>query len=444
MNLTINAQSTEDVIRARDMLFGGLDAKRPSAWETYGWPEHVTFAAMLRAYKRTGPGNAAVSRILAACWRTKPAIKRGEAEGETDADRLLKPFWGKLRAWDERNLVGRYAGLILRLADNLALSEPVVRASKLVDVVPVWEDQLKVTAWDMDTQSTRYAMPTMYQYRRRSIAAENDGQGRPDEWADVHWSRVLVWAEGSATGDMFDGVPWLEAGYNSLVNLEKIGGGSAESFLKNSARNVVVNFGPEADISQAVRSGNGDDAQDISVKQALNDQIRRLNRNQDAGMVTQGASVDTLRVDNMNPSFAWEIAASEFAAAVSLPMTVLFGQQTGRLASDEDLKSVNALASERQQNEITPRLDDLLLKLQQVGVLAPGEYTVEWPDVDAPTEMDMLDRAAKMVAIAKDAVSAGMSGVFSVAQVQEAAGFEPQELPDMTEGDALDGEEVDA
>lgn len=439
MNITINASNPEDVIRAREMLFAGsLDAKRPNAWETYGWPEHVTFPAMLRAYKRTGPGNAAVSRVLAACWRKQPAIKRGGDEGESDADKLLKPFWGKVRAWDERNLVGRYAGLILRLADGLALREEVARASALVDVAPVWEDQLKVTAWEMDVNSTRYAMPTMYQYRRRSIASDGDGQGRPDEWADVHWSRVLVWAEGSATGDMFDGVPWLEAGYNSLVNLEKIGGGSAEAFLKNSARNVVVNFGPDADISQAVRSGSGDDAQDISVKDALNDQVRRLNRNQDAGMVVQGASVDTLRVDHIDPQPAWTIAASEFAAAVSLPMTVLFGQQTGRLASGEDVKAVNMLAAERQENEITPRINELVLKLQQVGVLPTGEYVVEWPDVDAPSEGDMLDRAAKMVTIAKDAVAAGMSGVFSVAQVQEAAGFEPEELPGMTEGDALD------
>ena len=438
MNIIINASSTEDMIRAREALaWGSLDAKRPSAWETYGYPERIEFPALLRAYKRTGPGNRAVSLVLASCWRHTPAIKRKGVDGESDADKLLSKVWGKLRAWDERNLVGRYGGLILRLADGRQLREEVGIASRLVDLIPVWEDQLQVTAWETDAASERYAMPTMYQYRRRSIAQQADTRGQPDEWADVHWTRVLIWAEGSSTGDLFDGVPWLEAGFNKLIDLEKIGGGSAESFLKNSARNVVVNFSPDADLSGAVKAGSGDESQEISVKQALNDQLKRLNRNQDAGMVTQGATVDTLRVDHVDPKPSWEVAASEFAAAVSLPMTVIFGQQTGRLASDEDVKAVNMLADERQENEISPRLLDLVSTLQTVGLLPAGEYVVEWPDIDAPSDDDKLDRAAKMVTIAKDAMAAGMSGVFSAQQVQEAAGFEPEELPTATEGDGV-------
>jgi hypothetical protein len=255
---------------------------------------------------------------------------------------------------------------------------------------------------------------------------------------DVHPSRVIIWAGGGVSPQYDDGVPMLEAGYNSLVNLEKITGGSGESFLKNSARNVVVNFSPDADLSGAVRRGADGDSEPVSVKQALNDGIRRLNSNADAAIVTQGATVDTLRADNIDPSPAWGISASEFAASVSLPMTVIFGQQTGRLASDEDQKQVNALCEERRDNEITPQVEELIRRLQACGLIEPAEFEVEWEDLDAPTESDKLDRALKLVQIAKEGMSAGMSGVIEAAEVREAADLppiDPAANPMTTEGD---------
>lgn len=292
--------------------------------------------------------------------------------------------------------------------------------------MPVWEDQLRVTAWNSDSTSEDYGNPAMWQYRARAVSNRaRVNIGAPDQWMDVHPSRVIIWAGGGVSPQYDDGVPMLEAGYNSLVNLEKITGGSGESFLKNSARNVVVNFSPDADLSGAVRRGADGDSEPVGVKQALNDGIRRLNNNADAAIVTQGATVDTLRADNIDPSPAWGISASEFAASVSLPMTVIFGQQTGRLASDEDQKQVNALCEERRDNEITPQVEELIRRLQACGLIEPAEFEVEWEDLDAPTESDKLDRALKLVQIAKDGVQAGMPGVIEAAEVREAADLPP-------------------
>lgn len=77
MNLTINAQTAADVIRAREALFGsGLDAKRSTSWETFGYPDTVPFEKLLQAYRRMGPAKAAVSVVLARCWRDRPCIKQ--------------------------------------------------------------------------------------------------------------------------------------------------------------------------------------------------------------------------------------------------------------------------------------------------------------------------------------------------------------------------------
>jgi hypothetical protein len=79
------------------------------------------------------------------------------------------------------------------VADGRDLREPLGRG-KLRDLVPVFEDQLKVTAWHSDAQSEDFGKPAMWQYRLRAVV-QGDQQGRPDQWADVHPSRIVVMAE---------------------------------------------------------------------------------------------------------------------------------------------------------------------------------------------------------------------------------------------------------
>jgi hypothetical protein len=144
----------------------------------------------------------------------------------------LRPSRGGVRHWRSGELLFE----IQRGSDMLerygAAYYQVHRADlhgALVDLIPVYEDQLKVTQWhsDLNTPET-YGKPAMYQYRMHQPTA-TDTQAQPDKWEDVHPSRVQILAEGSV-GDMFDGVPLLKAGFNALVDLEKISGGSAESF----------------------------------------------------------------------------------------------------------------------------------------------------------------------------------------------------------------------
>jgi hypothetical protein len=160
--VTVNV-SEYDIRRAREGLisgaYGSLDAKRPRAWEQYGYPEEVTFDALLKAYERGGAAHGAVHRILDKCWAKPPRVKQPGDDDETPweikAAGVFKAagVWRKLRDLDRRNMVGRYAAVIYRVADGLPLNAPLVRAKKLVDLVPLYESQIKVTAWDSDTAS---------------------------------------------------------------------------------------------------------------------------------------------------------------------------------------------------------------------------------------------------------------------------------------------------
>lgn len=426
-----------DLQLAREAVagFGSLDTKRPTAWQQYGYSTNPTFAEMLQAYERHPAAHGAVHRLLDKCWQELPRIKSPASDQETPWEQrvnaVLKSVsaWAKLRDFDRRNMIGRYAALIYRVADGKALREPLDRAAWLVDLVPVYEDQITVTRWDADQESQTYGQPLMYQFKARRVT--NGDQGQPVEQVDVHPSRVQILADGSV-GDMFDGVPLLRAGFNALVDLEKISGGSAESYLKNSARTLVFQYDKDTAV-QAI----GENGETTSVRQAHEEQARSLNRNQDASIVMQGGTASTLQTTTHDPKPSFEVAANLFAASVRLPFSILFGQQTGRLASDEDKADYAARAKARQQNELTPMLEQFVRRMQAAGIIEAGEFEVEWPDVAAPSEDEKVKRLKDYTTAMREAFAAGIQGLFDADELRRVVGFEPLQNDAMpTEGSA--------
>lgn len=433
--MTTFVANTYDLQRAREALagFGSIDTKRPTAWAQYGYAVNPTFADMLQAYERHPAAHGAVHRLLDKCWQELPRIKSPASDEVTPWEQRVNAVlrstkaWAKLRDFDRRNMIGRYAALIYRVADGKALREPLDRAAWLVDLVPVYEDQITVTRWDADQESQTYGQPLMYQFKVRRVT--NGDQGQPVEQVDVHPSRVQILAEGSV-GDMLDGVPLLRAGFNALVDLEKISGGSAESYLKNSARTLVFQY----DKDTAVKA-IGENGETTSVRQAHEEQARSLNRNQDASIVMQGGTASTLQTTTHDPKPSFEVAANLFAASVRLPFTVLFGQQTGRLASDEDKADYAARAKSRQANELTPMLEQFIRRMQAAGIIEPGEFEIEWPDVAAPSEDEKVKRLKDYTTAMREAFGAGIQGLFDADELRRVVGFEPLQPVDMpTEG----------
>lgn len=447
--LTVNT-TDYDIARARAEFFQGfgLDAKRPTAWTQYGWPDQLTFSMLSRAYERGGAGFGAVHRLLDNCWQELPRIKQPAADKETPWEKKVGQVlrgirgWAKLRELDRRNLIGRYAALIYRMRDGKPLSEPLAQGGQLVDLVPLYEDQIKVTKWVDDQSSEDFGQPAMFQYKMRPVQQDVDTQARPDQWIDVHPSRVQILAEGSV-GDMFDGVPLLKAGFNALVDLEKISGGSAESFLKNSARTLVFEYDPAVSVQALTTQTNPDGSVSTkTVREVHSEQTRQLNANQDSSIVLQGGKANTLQTQISDPTGAFQLAANIFAASVQIPFTVLFGQQTGRLASDEDRADMAARCKSRQANELTPMIEQLVRRLQNAGIIDAGEFEVEWPDVAAPTDEEQVGVLGKMTAAMQQAFGSGITEpLFDANELRAVCGYEPRADDGMpAEGEPAPGE----
>ena len=432
--IIINESDLYRMACAREELAGGsLDAKRPAAWSAYGYPEHVTFSRLLAAYERGGAAHGAVQRLLDGCWQALPRIKRPDDDKvspwEVKVSAALKAVnaWAKLRDLDRRNMVGRFAAVIYRVRDGKPLRDPLERAAALVDLVPVYEDQIRITQWVSDPAREDYGQPAMWQVQTRRPGA--DDQGMPIAWLDVHPSRLQVLAEGAVGDDFFAGVPLLRAGFNALVDLEKISGGSAESYLKNSSRTLVFKYDKDASL-QAL----GADGKPVDVRQLHEDRARALNRSIDAAAVVKGGDVSTLQTSIADPSKPFEVAACMFASSVRLPFTILFGQQTGRLASGEDKADFQARCKSRQANELTPMLEQFVRRMQACGIIEAGEWVIEWPDIAAPSDQQKLEHAKAMADVNRTAPGAGGEASFTADEIRRAAGYEPMEALPMGEG----------
>lgn len=430
--LAVNSAAIE---RARQLAANpmglGMDAKRSQAWCEYGWKEKIEFHDLYNAYKRGGLAFGAVTKLIGKCWGTMPWIIEGEEQ--QDATKLTaweqglqallpEDIWAKFEEADKRRLVGRYSALILRVRDGKKLKEPVRGRYGLADVIPVWANSLKVSEWNLDSSQENYGTPKMWQY-----TAELENGTKTLE--DVHPDRVFILGDFSR-----DAIGFLEPAYNAFTNIEKVEGGSGESFLKNAARQVVTSFDKEIDLN-GIATMYGVTIDQLQEK--FNEAARALNQGIDSMLITQGATTTPIQSTIADPSPTYNVNLQTVSAALDIPSKILVGMQTGERASTEDQKYWDARCQSRRERELTPDIRRLLKKLDGLKIIQlKPVYTVMWDDLTESTVEQKLDNAAKLADINQKSVS---GTVFSDNEIRNAAGYEATDIPEpMPEGDPTD------
>lgn len=415
LSLAVN-NAIKAVARARmDYVSGGIgmsNAKRPRIWREFGYPEVLTFNDFYNAYDRTALGGAAVDRYVSDCWVDIPEIFEGNEEadqdGSTDWDnklnKLLKSHWEQIKEADKRNLIGRYSGLIIQLRDGKDWKEPVdttvvkrIGDKSIVRLIPAWEAQIEPKSWDEDTSSESYGFPTMYSFTEMLVG--NDIDGSPGRIIDIHPDRVIILAEGSGDGKLTSGTPLLKKGYNDLLDIEKVSGGSAEGFLKNASRQLNYAFSKETDF-QRLAEALGTNMEGLA--DALDEQVRRLNESIDASVMMQEGSASVLSVAPADPEPSFRTSLAKFAASINMPVKVLIGQITGERASTEDMKDWARTRMSRRNNFLKSVIVSVVSRFWTLGAIEPREeITVSWSDLLAPSQSEKLDNMSKAADVAQ-------------------------------------------
>lgn len=397
---------------------GSLDSKRPCAWDEFGYPENPKFDTFYRLYRRGGVSHGVVRQLVDKCWQTSPWVIEGdefddktpETPWEAGVKAKLKAldFWHFAKEADMRRLVGSYSGLLIQLADNKSWDNPATRGARLVKLIPAWEGQLTVAEWVTDELSPQYGEPKAWVYKELNV--KGNGPGRQ---VTVHPERVIIF------GDYREGMSLLEPGLNAFINLEKVEGGSGESILKNSARQLSINFDKDARL-ESLASMYGVAVKDLA--DGFNEGVRAINRAQDAALITQGADVSTLTSTVPDPEPTYRINLQTASASVQIPTRIVAGSQSGERASSEDLKAFNARGQGRRVSELSRDLAAAIRHLQDIGQIDPAaDPTVIWDDLTEFSQAEKLDTALKMAQVNREMAAVGV--VFEVEEIRDTAGF---------------------
>ncbi|AYO38475.1 anti-CBASS protein Acb1 family protein [Serratia sp. P2ACOL2] len=440
LQLAVNhALNDARLARARMAAFNpgmGLDAKRSTAWCEYGFKEELTFDDLYKLYRRGGIAFGAVNKIVSHCWKTYPEIIQGDkydkSKPQTAWERSIKAtlnsrLWKIFAEADRRRLVGRWSGILLHIRDDKAWNLPVTKGRGLAKVTPVWAGALKPYSLDTNISSVTYGEPTMWEYTEE---LPNGASRR----VQIHPDRVFILGDFSE-----DAIGFLEPSYNAFVSLEKVEGGSGESFLKNAARQLNVNFEKEIDFNN-LASMYGVKVDELQDK--FNEAALEVNRGNDVLLTTQGATVTPLVTAVADPEPTYSVNLQTAAAGVDIPAKVLVGMQTGERASSEDQKYMNARCQSRRVGDLSYDIEDFANKLIELRVIdGTPEMSVTWDDLNAQTAIEKLDSALKMSQINTASLATG-EAVFAVNEIREAAGYETDDGAPLGEGEE-DDEEVE-
>lgn len=425
--LTMTANTA---LRRLDQMFPGyFGGAKHNHYKDFGFPENPGFSDFYAAYERNGLATAGVDKTIAKTWQDFPFVLEkprdaGQSTKETRWEKQIRERFEKLRVWqrlaeaDRRGMVGDYAGVILRLADNKTFREPVDTVpgglDGLVEVIPAWEGQLTPSQWDTDEKSETYGEPTMYQFNEASV-----GKVTQPRAFMVHPHRVLIWSRDGT----IHGRSALKAGLNYLLTADKIIGAGGEGFWKNAKSALVLEVDKDASVDKMAK-GMGVPSDQIADK--MDEQVQDWNQGFDASLLLQGIAAKTVPVTLPSPEHFFSIAVQSFAASIMCPMKILVGMQTGERASTEDAEEWAQTNMSRRASFVIPNIMAFILRLVQFGMIPERGWSLSWAPLTEAKPGEKTDRSKKMVETNKASVEATGERVFTITEVRAAAGdYEP-------------------
>ncbi len=430
---TMLGNATDQTIRSRiaSAVSGGYDYADTlhNIYLDYGYPATLTFFNFWNMYRRLGVAKRVVEYFPEQTWKENPTIE-GSDDFNRELEKIVETFglWRRVKGLDTRQRVGRYAGMFMRVADNKTPDKPIEGklngTASLVDMVPLYESQLKPLETEQSSTSKNFGKPTMYQFIGAAPGSRNE---KDTASFNIHPSRVVIAAEGSDNGGIY-GVPALESIYNSLMDLRKILGGGGEGFYKNAAQNVVFDLkdGASANANKALLEQFNENYDDFA-----HNRMRRA-------MWTPGMETNVLQSALTSSDPFAKNTLFDISAGSGIAVSTLVGNQTGRLAGDQDSKTTLANVQARREDfgtEVTAAIIDWLVEW---GVLPKSEYTVVWPDAMAPSKEEKLVNAGKMAEINQKAFQSGEQPPFTPEEIREEAGYDPEDMAEPDDGDDPD------
>lgn len=428
-------QMLYNVMTSRAQLMQNLFDERRDIDVECGYPKELTINHYKYLYEREGIATRVVTLWPTECWQQPPRVYETEDAtttafedafdelGKTLAgqswmvDRETNVIWHYLQRLDDVAGIGQFGAMLIGFSDGDDLMKPVTPGEGLTVnfLRPFDQSMIEITEINDDSSDRRYGWPE--QYELQIVDPKNLKTGvYSTKGQKVHWSRILHFADNTTISDVL-GTPRMQTVFNRLYDLRKLLGGSAEMFWKGAFPGYSFEVDPEL----------GDiDMDSEAVKEefaAYADGLQRY-------MALSGVSAKSLAPQVADPGQHIDAQLQAVALTIGVPQRVFLGSEQAQLASGQDSRRWNGRLTRRNNSTLTPKmLAPLIDRFIEFKVLPePKEYFIEWPDLDAPTDMDKVEMGAKFTeAIAKYSAAGGQTIVPETEWLVHVMGL-PQDL----------------
>jgi hypothetical protein len=403
----LTAMNTSTTLR-RDIINRLLNPTRDID-QACGYPTEISTEDYREMYNRMGIAKRVVHLWPEECWMREPSIYEKEETETTEFEKAWAeltdsiPVMSLLCRGDILSGIGQFGVLLLGLDDGQELDKAVDgineqtgegggngkgKTRELLYLRAFDQSVLKIEKKEKEVSSPRFGLPTVYKVTFQDKA--NETAQSTDKM--VHWTRVIHLADNRETSEVY-GVPRMKPVYNNLMDVKKVGGGSAEMFWKGGFPGYSFELSPEAARAGAVMETE-------TVKEQMLLYMEGLQRY----LALQGVNVKTLEPQVADPTGHLELQIKMMAISLGIPYRKLLGTEESKLASVQDTRTWNARVAKRQYSYVTPMVvRPFVERLIALSVLPePKEFTVDWPDLDVSTDQEVAETAEKQTsALAK-------------------------------------------
>lgn len=418
MQMLVNAAR-----RVESLFPGYFSEAKHNHYKDFGWPDTVTFAQLYAIYHRNGLAKAGVEKTILKTWQDDPEIWETSKPKESPLEADIRQRFDDLMVWqalaeaDRRAMIGGYAGVIFRFRDDKRFDQPVDWVNGgldgLAEVIPAWGGvgaQLEVAEWETNEASENYGKPKLFRFNEAAVG--NDlNQVRQFM---VHPDRVLIWSRDGTVHCRSD----LEAGYNDLLDAEKVKGAGGEGFYKAARGNPVLEADKDLDLRKMA------DAMGVPVDEVadkMNEQVEDFQKGFDRLLMVQGMQAKTLPITLATGDTFFNAPVNSYAASMHVPIKILMGSQTGERASTEDANEWNIYNNSRRVGRAKPRIRTMLNRFERVGIIPERDWTINWADLTEASKDKKIERAGKMAEINSKQT---MEPVWDAEEIRAAAGDE--------------------
>jgi len=363
----------------------------------YGYPENLKHEHYQARIKRQDISKRIVEAYPKACWGDMPKI-----EDDTETQELTEFEKSFIKLCKKLNLIkyiknldilagwGHYSVLLIGVNDGQDFSKPLnlnnLNDDDILYLSPRTEHLARISEFEQDPRSKNYGKPLYYTIESGGYASNDGGQLMSSKTQQVHYSRVIHVAENALTNDVI-GTPRLEPVYNRLIDLDKIIGGSAETFFLNSRGGLHLDI---RDVSN-----NFEDSEKEIVVKNMQDYTNSLTR----FIQTAGMDVEAINHNIADPKNHFDVLISLISATTEIPKRILLGSEQGQLASTQDFNNFQERVKKRQHNyceyTILRPIIDFFINAGVLPTPKNNEYNVVWENLEAVDDLKKAEISLK-------------------------------------------------